>query len=110
MSKALSRGKTELLWKFDGNPKKSRWELGGRGTRNNAIAIPVIHKDRVFMAMGQDPEHGEGPGNVWCIDATRRGDISPELVFNEGGSDHPHPPQAHPGVRARQRRLYGTES
>ena len=81
--KAIARGETKLLWKFDGNPKESKWILGGRGARNNAIAIPMIHKDRVFMTMGQEPEHGEGDGHVWCIDATKRGDISAELVFNE---------------------------
>ncbi len=79
----IKKGKSELLWKFDCNPKESEWILGGRGTRNNAIAIPVIHNDRVFIAVGQDPEHGEGDGHVWCLDATKRGDISAELVFNE---------------------------
>jgi outer membrane protein assembly factor BamB len=88
---AMSRGKTKLLWKFDGNPKESRWVLGGRGTRNNAIAIPMIDKNRVYMAMGQDPEHGEGQGHVWCIDATKRGDISPELVFNKADPRTPIP-------------------
>ena len=32
--------------------------------------------------MGQDPEHGEGIGHVWCIDPTRRGDVSPELAVH----------------------------
>jgi len=32
----------KLLWKFDANPKDSEWVLGGRGTRNNLIASPVI--------------------------------------------------------------------
>jgi outer membrane protein assembly factor BamB len=26
--------------------------------------------------VGQDPEHGEGPGHLYCIDATKRGDIT----------------------------------
>jgi outer membrane protein assembly factor BamB len=30
--------------------------------------------------MGQDPEHGEGPGRLWCIDPTRRGDVSSEIL------------------------------
>jgi outer membrane protein assembly factor BamB/beta-lactamase regulating signal transducer with metallopeptidase domain len=89
--RAMRRGKTKLLWKFDCNPKESEWTLGGRGARNNAIAIPVIHKNRVYYATGQDPEHGEGPGRVWCIDATKRGDISAELVFNESDPDKPIP-------------------
>jgi beta-lactamase regulating signal transducer with metallopeptidase domain/outer membrane protein assembly factor BamB len=88
---AIKQGKSELLWKFDCNSKESMWALGGRGTRNNAIAIPVIHGDHVFMAVGQDPEHGEGEGHVWCIDATKRGDISPELVYNENDPATPIP-------------------
>lgn len=64
------------LWKFDMNPKDSVWILGGRGTRNNIIATPVLHEDRVYLTVGQDPEHGEGVGHLRCIDATRRGDIT----------------------------------
>ncbi len=73
-------GRPTLLWKFDANPKDSKWVLGGRGTRNNIIATPVIYKDRVYVAVGQDPEHGPGNGHLWCIDPTRRGDVSPQLV------------------------------
>jgi outer membrane protein assembly factor BamB len=75
-------GKGDLLWKFDGNPKESKWILGGRGTRNNIIATPVIHNDKVYVAMGQDPEHGEGVGHLWCIDPTKRGDVSAELAVS----------------------------
>ena len=73
-------GKPELLWKFDANPKKSKWILGGRGTRNNIISTPVIFGGQVFVAVGQDPEHGEGQGHLWCIDPTKRGDVSPTLA------------------------------
>ena len=75
-------GKAKLWWKFDANPKTSKWELGGRGTRNNLIATPVIYEGRVYVAVGQDPEHGEGVGHLWCIDPSGSGDVSPELVFN----------------------------
>lgn len=78
----------ELLWKFDGNPKDSIWELGGLGTRNNIIATPVIHDDKVYIGVGQDPEHGEGVGNFWVIDATKRGDITESgRVWHRGGDD-----------------------
>ena len=70
----------ELLWKFDANPKDSKYELGGKGTRSDFIGSPVIHGDRVYIATGQDPEHYDGIGHFWCIDATRSGDVSPELV------------------------------
>jgi len=36
----------------------------------------VFYKNRVYVAVGQDPEHGEGVGNLTCIDATKTGDIT----------------------------------
>ncbi len=84
-------GKPELLWKFDANPKESKWILGGRGTRNNIIATPVIYEGRVYVAVGQDPEHGEGVGHLWCIDPTRRGDVSPELAVSVEDRSTPIP-------------------
>lgn len=87
-------GKPELLWKFDANPKTSEWIMGGRGTRNNIIATPVLHKDRVYVAVGQDPEHGEGEGHLWCIDPTKRGDVSPQLAMKvEDGKQVPIEPR-----------------
>jgi outer membrane protein assembly factor BamB len=87
-------GKAKLLWKFDCNPKDSVYLLGGRATRNHLIATPVIHDGLVYIAVGEDPEHGEGVGHLWCIDPTKRGDVSPKLVFNvnvdEGKSPIPH--------------------
>jgi outer membrane protein assembly factor BamB len=75
-------GKAKLLWKFDANPKESKYILGGRGTRNEVIGTPLIYDDLVYLAVGQDPEHGEGVGHLWCIDPTKRGDVSSELAFN----------------------------
>jgi len=73
-------GSPELLWKFDANPKDSKWVLGGRGTRNNLIGTPVVYNGLVYIAVGQDPEHGEGVGHLWCLRADLRGDISPQLA------------------------------
>lgn len=78
-------GKPTLLWKFDCNPKKSVWEDGGGGDRNTLIATPVIHQGRVYIATGEDPEAGEGQGDLWCIDPTKRGDVSAELVVDREG-------------------------
>jgi hypothetical protein len=75
-------GKPELLWKFDCNPKESKYVLGGRADRNHIIGTPVIHEGLVYVGIGEDPEHGEGVGHFWCIDPTKRGDVSTELVFN----------------------------
>ncbi len=64
------------LWSFQCNPSDSVWELGGMGTRNNIIATPVLYDKKVFISVGQDPEHGEGPGHLYAVDVTKRGDIS----------------------------------
>jgi outer membrane protein assembly factor BamB len=60
------------LWEFDLNPKQAVWPKD----RNEVIATPVIYHDRVYIGNGQDPEHGEGVGHFYAIDATKRGDIT----------------------------------
>jgi outer membrane protein assembly factor BamB len=60
------------LWEFDSNPKDSVWPK----TRNEVIATPVIYDNVVYIANGQDPEHGEGVGHLYAIDGTKRGDIT----------------------------------
>jgi outer membrane protein assembly factor BamB len=60
------------LWEFDTNPKDSVWPK----TRNEVISTPVIVGDVVYISNGQDPEHGEGVGHAYAIDATKRGDIT----------------------------------
>jgi outer membrane protein assembly factor BamB len=71
----------KLIWKFDCNPKGSTWVLGGRGTKNNLIASPVIYNDRVYIGVGQDPEHGEGVGHLYALDATLQGDVTDKAVI-----------------------------
>jgi outer membrane protein assembly factor BamB len=60
------------LWEFDTNPKESIWPK----TRNEVISTPVIVDGVVYIANGQDPEHGEGVGHAYAIDGTKRGDIT----------------------------------
>ena len=69
----------DLIWKFDTNPKDSEWKQG-RGDRNNLIATPVILDGIVYIAVGQDPEHGEGVGHLWAIDASGEGDVTESHV------------------------------
>lgn len=69
----------ELIWEFDANPKESEWKQG-RGDRNNIIATPVVHEDRIYFAVGQDPEHGEGVGHLWAIDGSGSGDVTESAV------------------------------
>src|SRR6188474_3857134 len=60
------------LWEFDMNPKDSVWPK----TRNEVISTPVFYEGIVYIANGQDPEHGEGVGHLYAIDPTKRGDIT----------------------------------
>jgi outer membrane protein assembly factor BamB len=34
--------------------------------------------------------YGEGPGRIWCIDPSKQGDVSPELVVDPDGNLAPH--------------------
>ncbi len=70
------------LWRYDCNPPSHRFK-GGKSIKyatydgpSEVIATPVFYKDRAYVAVGQDPEHGDGVGQLSCIDVTGRGDIS----------------------------------
>ncbi|MCH8829285.1 MAG: PQQ-binding-like beta-propeller repeat protein [Planctomycetes bacterium] len=85
--------KSKLLWKFDCNPKESKWVLGGRGTRNNLIATPVVYDGLVYIAVGQDPIHGEQMGHLYCIKPPVKADgsdVSPFLAVDAQGKPVPH--------------------
>jgi outer membrane protein assembly factor BamB len=60
------------LWSFDLNPKGSVFPK----TRNYIIATPVLYDSKIYLAVGQDPENGEGIGHLYAIDPTKRGDIT----------------------------------
>jgi outer membrane protein assembly factor BamB len=69
-------------WWADCNPPEYRVK-DGKPLRYPAAdgpseinATPVYHKNRVYIAIGQDPEHGEGLGNLVCLDPTKTGDIT----------------------------------
>lgn len=70
------------LWRFDCNPPHYRMKNGKpikyatHDGPSEVIGTPVFYKNRVYTAIGQDPEHGEGIGNFVCIDATKSGNIS----------------------------------
>jgi outer membrane protein assembly factor BamB len=87
-------GNAKLLWKFDANPKTSFYTVSGRATRNHLIGTPVIHDGLVYIAVGEDPEHGVGVGHLWCIDPAKKldgSDVSPELAFNSAAPTKPIP-------------------
>lgn len=71
----------KTVWKFDCNPPE-RWgtdvahKYPGADGPSEVNATPVFYKNRVYVSVGQDPEHGEGVGNLTCIDATQTGDVT----------------------------------
>jgi outer membrane protein assembly factor BamB len=61
------------LWSFNLNPKDAVWPK----TLNYIIATPVFYDGKIYLAVGQDPENGEGIGHMYAIDPTgKNGDIS----------------------------------
>jgi hypothetical protein len=55
---------------------------GGKGDGEihpcDIIATPVFYRDRIYVAIGGDPNHGskESRGRLVCIDATKTGDVT----------------------------------
>ena len=78
----------DIVWEFDLNPRDSEWILGGRGTRNNVLSTPVVYDNKVYIGVGQDPEHGEAPGHFYAIDPTGTGDVTDtHMLWHRGGED-----------------------
>ena len=80
-------GNSKLLWRCDCNPKASKYSVSGKSERNHLIGTPVVYDGLVYIAVGEDPEHGEGNGHLWCVDPTKRGDISAELAVDKDGKE-----------------------
>jgi outer membrane protein assembly factor BamB len=65
------------LWRFDGNPKSARWlPRPGVLSRSSIIASPVFADGHVFVAMGLDPLHGDGPSLVHALSPNGQGDVT----------------------------------
>jgi len=76
-------GLLKTVWKFDCNPPEFKKDAQGNAIIYPAAegpseinATPVFYKNRIYVAVGQDPEHGEGIGILTCIDATQTGDVT----------------------------------
>ena len=64
------------LWSLDCIPASYRKDKNGKLLKYPAsegpseiIATPVYYNEHVYVAIGQDPEHGEGVGNLVCVNA-----------------------------------------
>ena len=75
-------GILQEIWRFDVAAPYRTTESGEPidyprpGGPSEIIATPVFHNNRVYVAIGQDPEHGTGLGRLVCIDASQSGDIT----------------------------------
>ncbi len=82
----VKEGDVDLIkkvWWFDAVPEEYKKDKNGKPIKYPAAegpseinATPVFYKNRVYVAIGQDPEHGEGVGRLVCVDATKTGDIT----------------------------------
>ena len=84
-AKPAKQGDTNFLkkvWWADCNPPEYKTKDGkpikypAADGPSEINSTPVFWKNRVYVATGQDPEHGEGVGHLVCLDATKTGDIT----------------------------------
>jgi outer membrane protein assembly factor BamB len=74
----------KTAWSFDCVPDEYKTDKNGKPIKYPAAegpseinATPVFYKNRVYVAIGQDPEHGEGVGRLVCVDPKgKKGDIT----------------------------------
>jgi outer membrane protein assembly factor BamB len=72
----------KCLWKHDCNPPDMQIRDGKpipyrmKYGPCEVIASPVFWHNRVYVAVGQDPEHGPGVGCLWCLDPRGSGDLT----------------------------------
>ena len=77
-----SSGTLREIWRCDCNPPERRSKNGKPRKHSDPdgpseiIATPIISGDRVYVAIGHEPEGGEGSGSITCIDATKAGEIT----------------------------------
>ncbi len=64
------------LWKVDCNDPSYRKDKDGKKIPyatppgpSELIGTPVLYNDKIYCAIGQDPEHGDGVGRLSCLDA-----------------------------------------
>ena len=77
-------GTLKEIWRFDCNAPEYRKGPDGQPIKHGKpkgpseiVATPVFANDRVYVAIGQDPEAGDGVGRLNCINpAAGMGDIT----------------------------------
>jgi outer membrane protein assembly factor BamB len=81
-TKADDTSLIKKVWWFDAVPPEYKVKDGkpikypAAEGPSEINSTPVFYKNRVYVPIGQDPEHGEGVGHLVCVDATKTGDIT----------------------------------
>ncbi|HEX8911662.1 MAG TPA: PQQ-binding-like beta-propeller repeat protein [Humisphaera sp.] len=75
------------LWRVDCNPPEYRQrdgkpvKYGDDKGPSEVIATPVVHGGKVYVGVGQDPEHGAGAGALNCIEADTTGSAVVKIAW-----------------------------
>ncbi|MBP7949220.1 MAG: PQQ-binding-like beta-propeller repeat protein [Verrucomicrobiales bacterium] len=76
------------LWRVDCNPKEYRLDETGTKRKysdfngpSEVIATPISHNNKVYVHIGQDPEHQEGLGMLTCLDPSQKGDLTGKVLW-----------------------------
>ncbi len=81
-----------VRWKYNACPKEYRLDEKGEKRKyaefdgpSEIISTPVYAEGLVFIAIGQDPEHGEGVGMLSAIDPKDSGDLTDKPAWTFKG-------------------------
>ncbi len=75
------------VFRYDANPPEYRMKEGKPikyatyPGPSEIISTVVVHDNKAFALIGQDPEHGDGVGMLSAIDASMKGDISGKAIW-----------------------------
>jgi outer membrane protein assembly factor BamB len=75
------------VFRYDCNPPEYRMKEGKPikyatyPGPSEVISTVVVHDNKAFALIGQDPEHGDGVGMLSAIDASMKGDISGKAIW-----------------------------
>lgn len=75
------------VFRYDANPPEYRMKEGKPikyatyPGPSEIISTVVVHDNKAFALIGQDPEHGDGVGMLSAIDASMEGDITGKAIW-----------------------------
>jgi outer membrane protein assembly factor BamB len=70
------------LWRYNAVPEAyTEYKYPDADGPSEIIATPVLYRNRAYVAIGQDPEHGEGVGNLVCLELDQEGEVAPDKAL-----------------------------